>query len=441
MKDPVTVVGAGLAGSEAAWQLSIRGVPVRLIEMKPKKMTPAHTSPYFAELVCSNSLRSDELTNAVGLLKEELRRMGSLILRCADGHRVAAGGALAVDRAAFAGAVTEALRARPNVEIVEEEVLRIPDGDVILATGPLTADALAENIAKITGREGLHFFDAAAPIVTLASVDMTNAYFASRYGKGTPDYVNCPLTREEYTAFRRELCSAREAPVHGFDDSGVFEGCMPVEVLARRGEDTLRYGPMKPVGLRDPRTGQESWAVVQLRRDNAEGTLYNLVGFQTHLAFPEQRRVFSMIPALRRAEFVRYGVMHRNTYLDSPRLLDSCYRLREDMRIRFAGQMTGVEGYVESCASGFLAGLALAAERLGIRPPELPRETAVGALGFYVSQGSVGEFQPMNVNFGILAPLDRRVRGKRNKNLEIAARSLKIIDELVKGELWECVSS
>lgn len=441
MKEPVTVVGAGLAGSEAAWQLSIRGIPVRLIEMKPEKMTPAHASPYFAELVCSNSLRSDELTNAAGLLKEELRRMGSLILRCADEHRVAAGGALAVDRVGFARAVTEALRARPNVEIVEEEVLRVPDGDVILATGPLTTDALARDIVRVTGREGLYFFDAAAPIVTLASVDMAKAFIASRYDKGTPDYVNCPLTREEYAAFRRELCSAREAPVHGFEDAGVFEGCLPVEVLARRGEDALRYGPMKPVGLRDPRTGRESWAVVQLRRDNAEGTLYNMVGFQTHLAFPEQRRVFSMIPALRHAEFVRYGVMHRNTYLDSPRLLDRFYRLRKNARIRFAGQMTGVEGYVESCASGFLAGLATAAERLGLRPPELPRETAAGALAAYVSEGSVGDFQPMNVNFGIMAPLDKKVRGKRNKKLEMAARSLKIIDELVRGELWECVSS
>jgi methylenetetrahydrofolate--tRNA-(uracil-5-)-methyltransferase len=437
---PVTVVGAGLAGSEAAWQLSIRGIPVRLVEMKPHRMTPAHVSPYFAELVCSNSLRSDELTNAVGLLKEELRRMGSLILRCADRTRVAAGGALAVDREGFARAVTEALRSRPNIEITEAEAQDLPLGDVVIATGPLTSDTLAAKIAARTGGEGLHFFDAAAPIVTLASVDREHAFFASRYGKGTADYVNCPMSREEYEAFWRELCAAGEAPVHGFDDGGVFEGCMPVEVMARRGEDTLRFGPMKPVGLIDPETGRESWAVLQLRRDNAEGTLYNLVGFQTHLTFPEQRRVFSMIPALRRAEFVRYGVMHRNTYLDSPRLLDRYYRLREEPRVRFAGQMTGVEGYVESCASGFLAGLALAAERLGFPPPALTRETAVGALGYYVSGGSVGDFQPMNINFGIIAPLDGRVRGKRNRNAAISERSLATINELIKGELWECVS-
>ena len=439
MTEPVTVLGAGLAGAEAAWQLSIRGIPVRLVEMKPHKRTPAHVSPHFAELVCSNSLRSDELTNAVGLLKEELRRLGSLILRCADAHRVAAGGALAVDREDFARAVTEALRARENIEIVEEEATQLPMGDVIVATGPLTTDALATQIAALTGGEGLHFFDAAAPIVTLASVDMDSAFFASRYDKGTADYVNCPMTREEYAAFWRALTAAREAKVHGFDDSGVFEGCMPVEVMARRGEDTLRFGPMKPVGLIDPRTGRESWAVLQLRRDNAAGTLYNLVGFQTHLAFPEQQRVFSMIPALRHAEFVRFGVMHRNTYLDSPRLLDSRYALRTEPRIRFAGQMTGVEGYVESCASGLLAGVSAAAVRRGLPQPELPPETAAGALGLYVSQGSVGNFQPMNVNFGIMAPLGVRVRGKRERNLALSHRSLELIDNIVKDELWRCV--
>jgi len=438
--EPVTVVGAGLAGAEAAWQLSIRGIPVRLVEMKPKKMTPAHISPYFAELVCSNSLRSDELTNAVGLLKEELRRTGSLILRCADEHRVAAGGALAVDRTGFARSVTDRLLARENITLVQEEAESIPEGDVIIATGPLTSDALAACIAARTGGEGLHFYDAAAPIVTLASVDMENAYFASRYDKGTADYVNCPMTQEEYLAFWRELCAAKEAPVHGFDDGGVFEGCMPVEVMARRGEDTLRYGPLKPVGLRNPRTGREDYAVVQLRRDDAEGTLYNLVGFQTHLTFGEQKRVFSMIPALREAEFVRWGVMHRNTYLDSPRLLDRYYRLREEPRIRFAGQMTGVEGYVESCASGLLAGLTLAAERLSLPAPDFPRETAIGALGYYISQGSVGDFQPMNVNFGIIQPLGYRVRGKRNRNAALSERALTAVDELIRGELWECVS-
>ena len=435
----VTVVGAGLAGSEAAWQLAQRGISVRLVEMKPKKMTPVHVSPYFSELVCSNSLRSDELSNAVGLLKEELRRCGSLIMRCADEHRVAAGGALAVDREGFARAVTEALRAHPNVTVVEEECTDFPGGEVIIASGPLTSDALAEKIRERCGGEGLHFFDAVAPIVTLESVDMDSAYFASRYDKGTADYVNCPMTEEEYLAFWKELIAAREANVHGFEDAGVFEGCMPVEVMARRGVDTLRYGPLKPVGLRDPRTGKESYAVVQLRQDNAEGTLYNLVGFQTHLAFGEQKRVFSMIPALKNAEFVRYGVMHRNTYLNSPGLLDRYYRLIGEERISFAGQMTGVEGYVESCASGMLVGLETAARLLGLAPIDFPQETAIGALGLYISRGSVGDFQPMNINFGIISPLGYRVKGKRNKNAEISQRSLGIIDEIVKGELWKCV--
>ena len=438
--NPVTVVGAGLAGSEAAWQLAIRGIPVRLTEMKPKKMTPAHVSPWFAELVCSNSLRSDELTNAVGLLKEELRRLGSLIMLCADEHRVAAGGALAVDREGFAKAVTDRIRAHPLIEIAEEEVTAFPEGNVIVATGPLTSDAFADVILRRTGSEGMHFYDAVAPIVTLQSVDMDSAFRASRYDKGTADYINCPMTEEEYAAFWRELCSAREAAVHGFDDSGVFEGCMPVEVMARRGYDTLRYGPLKPVGLRDPHTGREPYTVVQLRQDNAEGTLFNLVGFQTHLAFGEQKRVFSMIPALKNAEFVRYGVMHRNTYLHSPGLLDRYYRIIGEERIAFAGQITGVEGYVESCASGMLASLELAARLRGLPPVDFSRETAIGALALYVSQGSVGDFQPMNVNFGIIAPLDRRVRGKRNKNAEISRRSLEQIDAIVKGELWQCVS-
>jgi methylenetetrahydrofolate--tRNA-(uracil-5-)-methyltransferase len=403
-------------------------------------MTPAHVSPYFAELVCSNSLRSDELTNAVGLLKEELRRLGSLIMLCADSHRVAAGGALAVDREGFAAAVTEHIRGNPNIEVVEEEVTDFPAGDVIVCTGPLTSDAFADVILRSTGSEGLHFYDAVAPIVSLQSVDMESAFRASRYDKGTADYINCPMTEEEYTAFWRELTTAREAAVHGFDDSGVFEGCMPVEVMARRGIDTLRYGPLKPVGLRDPHTGKEPYAVVQLRQDNAEGTLYNLVGFQTHLAFGEQKRVFSMIPALKNAEFVRYGVMHRNTYLQSPGLLDRYYRVIGNERIAFGGQITGVEGYVESCASGMLASLELAARRLGLPPVNFSRQTAIGALALYVSQGSVGDFQPMNVNFGIIEPLDHRVRGKRNKNAEISARSLEQIDAAVKGELWQCVS-
>ena len=426
--ETVTVIGAGLAGSEAAWQLARRGIPVTLLEMKPEKMSPAHVSPYFAELVCSNSLRSDELTNAVGLLKEELRRLGSLILRCADAHRVAAGGALAVDRVGFARAVTEAIRSEKNITVVELEADALPEGHVIVATGPLTSPAMERVIRDLTpGSGALHFFDAAAPIVTLESLDMDSAYFASRYDKGDADYVNCPMTKAEYLAFWQALTTAREAPVHGFEDGGVFEGCMPVEVMARRGEDTLRYGPLKPVGLRDPRTGQESYAVVQLRRDNAQGTLYNIVGFQTHLTFGEQKRVFSMIPALRNAEFVRYGVMHRNTYLDSPRLLDSHYRLRSLPRVSFAGQMTGVEGYVESCASGMLAALELSAELLGEPAWDFPRETAIGALSHYVSDGSVTDFQPMNINFGIIAPLGYRVKGKRNKNLELSRRALEAL--------------
>lgn len=427
--EKVTVIGAGLAGCEAAWQLAKNKIPVRLVEMKPGKMTPAHSSPDFAELVCSNSLRSDELTNAVGLLKEELRRLGSLIMDCADATRVAAGGALAVDRGGFSKAVTEKIKTCELIEIISNEAIEIPEGKVIIASGPLTSDALTEKIAeKCCGADFLNFYDAAAPIVTLESIDMDNAFFASRYGKGTADYINCPMDREEYTAFWRELCTAREAKVHGFDDGGVFEGCMPVEVMARRGEDTLRFGPLKPVGLVDLRTGRENYAVVQLRRDNASGTLYNMVGFQTHLAFPEQKRVFSMIPALRSAEYVRYGVMHRNTYLDSPKLLDRYYRLKSDKRIVFAGQITGVEGYVESCASGMLAGLELSAAIKGQSPLDFPQTTAIGALALYVSDASVENFQPMNINFGIIEPLGKRVKGKRNKNSEISARALDMID-------------
>ena len=433
----ITVLGAGLAGSECAWQLAERGVRVRLVEMKPAKKTPAHVSPYFGELVCSNSLRSDELTNAVGLLKAEMRAMGSLIMQSADLNRVAAGGALAVDREGFARTITERLYAHPKIEIIEAEATEIPDGDVVVATGPLSSDAIAEKIAALCPGS-LHFYDAVAPIVTLESVDMSSAFFASRYNKGTADYVNCPMDREEYDAFVRELAAAKEAPVHGFDDGGVFEGCMPVEVMARRGADTLRYGPLKPVGLVDPRTGRANWAVVQLRRDNADGTLYNLVGFQTHLTWGEQKRVFSMIPALKNAEFVRYGVMHRNTYLNSPELLDRYYRLKSEPRIRFAGQMTGVEGYVESAASGMLVGIEAAAELLGLPHADFPQETAIGALALYVSGGSVGDFQPMNVNFGLIPPLDHRVRGKRNKNAEISQRSLAIIESLKEKEVFRC---
>ena len=434
--ETVTVLGAGLAGSECAWQLAKRGIRVRLWEMKPEKMSPAHHSPYFGELVCSNSLRSDELTNAVGLLKAEMRTMDSLIMASADANKVAAGGALAVDREGFARQITETLEQHPNVEIIRQEALDIPDGEVVIATGPLSSDAIAEKIAALCPDSDLHFYDAVAPIVTLDSVDMDSAFFASRYDKGTADYVNCPMDKEEYLAFVKELVSAREAPVHGFDDGGVFEGCMPVEVMARRGVDTLRYGPMKPVGLIDPRTGRENYAVVQLRRDNADGTIYNIVGFQTHLTWGEQKRVFSMIPALKNAEFVRYGVMHRNTYLNSPKLLDRYYRLRSDTRISFAGQMTGVEGYVESAASGMLVGIETAARVLGCEPVDFPQETAIGALGLYISGGSVGDFQPMNINFGIIKPLEYRVKGKRNKNAEISNRSLAIIEQLKEKEVF-----
>ena len=341
----VTVIGAGLAGCEAAWQLAERGIKVTLCEMKPEKMSPAHHSTGFAELVCSNSLRSDQLENAVGLLKEELRRCGSLIMRCADQTRVEAGGALAVDREGFSKAVTEAIRCHPNITVVEGEVTAIPEGEVVIASGPLTSDALSAKIAELfPDSRYLNFFDAAAPIVTYERIDREHAWFASRYDKGTADYINCAMSKEEYLAFWKELCAAEEAKVHGFEDGNVFEGCMPVEVMARRGEQTLCFGPLKPKGLPDPKTGKEPYAVVQLRRDNSDGTLYNIVGFQTHLKWGEQKRVFSMIPALRNAEYVRYGVMHRNTYLDSPRLLDRYYRVRGNERISFAGQITGVEG-------------------------------------------------------------------------------------------------
>ena len=450
----VIVIGAGLAGSECAWQLARRGIRVTLCEMKPQKRTPAHQTGDFAELCCSNSLRSDQLENAVGLLKEEMRRLGSLILSCADETRVEAGGALAVDRHGFARLVTERVRSHPNITVVSGEVTDLPaEGEVVVASGPLTSDALADAIArKLGGGDAeqagaggdstdasatpprtLHFFDAAAPLVTFESVDMDRAWFGSRYDRGTADYVNCPMTEAEYTAFWEALTTAEEAPVHGFEDKSVFEGCMPVEVMARRGRETLCYGPLKPRGLKDPGTGREPYAVVQLRRDNREGSIYNLVGFQTHLRFPEQKRVFSMIPALHSAEFVRYGVMHRNTYLDSPRLLDRYYRLTREPRIVFAGQMTGVEGYVESAASGLLAGVELARRLEGKAPLDFPRETAIGALGLYVSDGSVSDFQPMNINFGIIPPLGYRVRGKRNKNAALSARSLALIDAL-RGE-------
>ena len=430
--EPVIVIGAGLAGCEAAWQLAQREIPVTLYEMKPEKMTPAHHSAGFAELVCSNSLRSDQLENAVGLLKEELRRCGSLILSCADATRVEAGGALAVDREGFSNLVTEKIRNHPLITVVEGEVTAIPEeGQVIVASGPLTSDALAQAVAGLFPESKyLNFFDAAAPLVTYESIDMEKAWFASRYDKGTADYINCAMDQEEYTAFWKELTQAQEAEVHGFEDKNVFEGCMPVEVMARRGEDTLRYGPLKPKGLPDPKTGKEPYAVVQLRRDNADGTIYNLVGFQTHLRWPEQKRVFSMIPALHDAQFIRYGVMHRNTYLDSPRLLDRYYRVRKDPRICFAGQITGVEGYVESTASGFLAAVELARRLQGKAPADFPQETAIGALALYISNETVVDFQPMNVNFGIIPALGYKVKGKRNKNAELSKRALEILEKI-----------
>ena len=430
----VTVVGAGLAGCEAAWQLACRGIDVALYEMKPKKMSPAHHSPDFAELVCSNSLRGDRLENAVGLLKEELRRCGSLILACAEATRVEAGGCLAVDRGGFAKMVTEKIRNHPNITVISEEVTEIPEAPVIIATGPLTSDALSEAIGHYFGDTGyLHFFDAAAPLVTAESVDSSLAWWQSRYDRGTPDYLNCALDKEQYEQFVRELTTAEEAEVQGFEDKTVFEGCMPVEVMARRGPDTLRYGPMKPVGLKDPRTGKEPYAVVQLRQDNAAKSVFNLVGFQTHLKFGEQKRVFSMIPALANAEFVRYGVMHQNTFLQSPKLLDRYYADRRNPLVAFAGQMTGVEGYVESTASGYLAAVAMAAKVQGRPLPDFPKETAIGALGLYISDASIENFQPMNVNFSIIAPLEKRVRKKSEKNLAISQRSLDIIDTLVES--------
>lgn len=426
--DPVTIIGAGLAGSEAAWQLARRGIPVRLVEMRPGAATPAHHTAYFGELVCSNSLRAAALTNAVGLLKEEMRRLDSVIMACADAHSVPAGGALAVDRMGYAAAVTETVRNHPLIEVVEERIDAIPeDGIVIIATGPLTDGALAEDIERFCGGEGFHFYDAAAPIVSKDSLDMSVVYRASRYGKGEAAYLNCPMDEEEYKAFQQALASAETAEVHGFENKKVFEGCMPIEVMAQRGEDTMRFGPMKPVGLPDPRTGKDPYAVVQLRQDNAEGTMYNIVGFQTHLKWGEQRRVFGMIPGLEKAEFIRYGVMHRNTYIDSPDLLTAAMESRTRPGLFFAGQMTGVEGYVESAASGIAAAYGAAARVNGEEPVPFPRETAIGSLTHYISHYEGKNFQPMNVNFGLMPPLEKRVP-KKEKNEKIARRALAALD-------------
>ena len=436
-KEYINVYGAGLAGCEAAWQIAERGIKVRLFEMKPKKHTPAHQKNGFAELVCSNSLRSDRLTNAVGLLKEELYRLDSLIMEAAYATRVPAGSALAVNRDDFSDYVTEKIKNHPNIEVIEEEVSSLEDGVVtVIATGPLTSEPMAEFIEKTLGCQGLHFFDAAAPIVSADSLNMDIVYAASRYDKGDADYLNCPMNREQYDAFYTELITAREAELHDFDrdmqkELKVFEGCMPVEIMAKRGYDTLRYGPLKPVGLVDKRTGEEAYAVIQLRRENAEGTMYNLVGFQTHLAFPEQKRVFSMIPGLENAEFLRYGIMHRNTYLDSPKFLDADYSMRSNKNVFFAGQMTGVEGYIESTGSGFVAGVNAVARLRGEAGVMFPKTTMIGAMADYISHGNMsGNFVPMNANFGIVEPLGYKVKGGKVAKYEvIAKRALEALDE------------
>lgn len=435
----VAVYGAGLAGCEAAWQAANAGVRVTLYEMKPQKYTPAHHSPTFAELVCSNSLRSDSLANAVGLLKEELRQMGSIVMEAADATRVPAGSALAVDREKFSAYITEAIRNHPNVTVVEAEADRVEEGQVtVIATGPLTSERMAEYIEKELGGGSLHFFDAAAPIVDAESIDMNVAFFASRYDKGDADYINCPMTEEQYNAFWQALIGAEEAELKDFDREEqkklkIFEGCMPVEVMAKRGHDTLLFGPLKPVGLIDKRVGKQSYAVVQLRRENREGTMYNLVGFQTHLTFPEQRRVFRMIPGLEQAEFLRYGIMHRNTYLNSPAFLNECYGMKTREGVYFAGQMTGVEGYIESAGSGLVAGLNAARAVLGREKLIFPRTTMLGAMAHYVAEGGASEFKPMNANFGIIEPLAVRVKGgKTAKNEALAKRALNEIENIGK---------
>lgn len=427
----VAVIGAGLAGCEAAWALAQRGVAVTLYEMKPQKFSPAHHSSGFAELVCSNSLKAARLESAAGLLKAEMRKMGSLILDCADRCAVPAGGALAVDRNIFSALVTEKIRSHPMITVAEGEVQSLPEtGEVIVATGPLTSDALSEAIAQKTGAERLSFYDAAAPIVEFSSVDMTKAFFAARYGRGEDDYINCPMNKEQYETFLAALTTAERAPLHGFETLTVYEGCMPVEVLASRGKDAIRYGPLKPVGLTDPATGRRPWAVVQLRRENREGTLYNLVGFQTNLKFGEQKRVFSLIPGLENAAFARYGVMHRNTFIDSPRLLDEQLCLRAEPRIRFAGQITGVEGYIESAASGIWAGLSLARSLAGQPALTLPRVSMLGALLSYITDPSVRQFQPMGSNMGILPPPEGKIRDKQARYLALAQRSMQALSDM-----------
>lgn len=436
----VSVIGAGLAGCEAAWRLANSGIPVRLFEMKPKKYTPAHSYAGFSELVCSNSLKAERIASAAGLLKEEMRRLGSVSMSAAEASRVPAGGALAVNRTEFSDFITEKIRSHPLIEVIEEEVTDIPDGYVIIATGPLTSDALSKSISRLVGAEYLYFHDAAAPIVTAESLDSSLVFGASRYGRGGEDYLNCPMDKEEYLSFYNALIEAETAPLHDFDTSDgytVYEGCMPIEALAKRGVDCMRFGPMKPVGLTDPRTGRRPYAVVQLRLENLSGTMYNLVGFQTNLKFGEQKRVFSMIPGLKNAEFMRYGVMHRNTYLDSPKLLDRHFCLKAEPRIYFAGQMTGVEGYTESAASGIYAALSLSRRLKGLPGITLPPETMLGALSEYVENGSPSGFQPMGANMGILPELPEKIRGKQEKYEALANRALEKLKEAIGGEYYE----
>lgn len=434
---PINIVGAGLAGCEAAWQAVKLGVPVRLYEMKPKKFSPAHHSEGFAELVCSNSLRSNMLSNAVGVLKEEMRLLDSLIIEAAYASEVPAGSALAVDRELFSGYITNKLKSHPLVTVIEEEVTEIPDGITVIASGPLTSEGLSEAIGKLIGEDYLHFFDAAAPIVSFDSIDMTKAFYASRYDKGEAAYINCPFTEEEYNRFYEALITAEEAELHDFDkgELKVFEGCMPVEVMAKRGRDTLLFGPMKPVGITVPSTGKEAHAIVQLRQENAEKSMYNLVGFQTHLKFPEQKRVFGMIPGLENAEFLRYGVMHRNTFMNSPKLLDGAYMLRNRPGLYFAGQMTGVEGYVESASSGLVAGLNAARFALGLEPIYFGKESVIGSLASYVSDKDVVNFQPMNANFGLVSPLGFKVKGgKKARGEAMGVRAVEYIKNFTKNQ-------
>lgn len=434
MNEQVIVIGGGLAGVEAAWQIANNGIKVRLYEMKPKKYSPAHHLPLLAELVCSNSLKAKRLESAAGLLKEEMRVFGSICMECADKCEVPAGGALAVDRDEFARLITEKIRNHENIEIINEEVTEIPEGNVIVAAGPLASDAISEDIAKLCGA-GLHFFDAAAPIVTLESIDMESAFTASRYERGgEDDYINCPMNKEEYEAFYEELINAEGASLHSFDKrKDFYEGCMPIEVLASRGKDTMRFGPMKPVGLRDPRTGHRPWAVLQLRKENSMGTLYNLVGFQTNLKFPEQKRVFSMIPALKNAEFIRYGVMHRNTFIDSPRLLNADFSFRSRENLFFAGQITGVEGYMESASSGIMAGINMVRRLKGKGTLILPKTTMMGALAGYISDPTVTNFQPMGANFGVLPAIEPKIRDKKERYMALAQRGINDLENYLKG--------